>query len=175
MSCLCLAIRILARFTSSELLAVTLSNIMTNSEQKLRKANKELKDEVAELKVKLAKVLKELSERTEECKLIVGNCGEVLSPDKTKSVEFVSDQYDDLIAFKVSASKELEEIRARLDKISETCDRIKKSLDAFELYSYQFSIKIVGMPMVAEREHHEQTANLCLQFFCSSFVSLYES
>ena len=89
----------------------------------------------------------------------------MLSPDKTKSVEFVSDQYDDLIAFKVSANEELEEIRARLDKISETCDRIQKSLDAFELYSYQFNIKIVGMPMVAEREHPEQTANLCLQLF----------
>ena len=115
--------------------------------------------------MKLEKVLKELSERTEECNLNVGNGVEVLSPDKTKSVEFVSDQYDDLIAFKVSASKELEEIRARLDKISETCDRIQKSLDAFELYSYQFNIKIVGMPMVAEREHPEQTANLCLQLF----------
>ena len=48
---------------------------MTNSEQKLRKANKELKDEVAELKVKLEKVLKELSEQTEECNLNVGNGG----------------------------------------------------------------------------------------------------
>ena len=94
--------------------------------------------------------MKELSERTEECKLNVGNGGEVLSPDKTKSVEFVSDQNDDLIAFKVSrAIKELEGIRARLDKISETCDHIQTSPDAFELHSYQFNIKIVGMPMVA--------------------------
>ena len=83
---------------------------MKNSEQKLRKANKELKDEVVELKVKLEKVLKEISKRTEECKLNVGNRGEVLLPDKTVSVEFVSDQYDDLIAFKVSASKELDSI-----------------------------------------------------------------
>ena len=51
----------------------------------------------------------------------------MLSSDKTKSVEFVSDQYNDLIAFKVSASKELEEIRARLHEISETCDHIQKS------------------------------------------------
>ena len=130
---------------------------MTNSEQKLRKANKELKDEVAELKVKLEKVLKELSERTEEYKLNVGNGVEVLSPDKTKSVEFVSDQYDDLIAFKVRASKELEEIRARLDKISETCDRIQKLLDAFELYSYQFNIKIAGMPMLNRYHFCEQS------------------
>ena len=49
----------------------------------------------------------------------------MLSPDKTKTVEFVSDQYDDLTAFKVSASKELEEIKARLDKISEACDHIQ--------------------------------------------------
>ena len=57
-------------------------------------------------------------------------------------MEFVSDQYDDLIAFKVRASKELEGIRARLDndKISETCDHIQKPLDTFELYSYQFNI-----------------------------------
>ena len=82
-------------------------------------------------------------------------------------MEFVLDQYDDLIAFKVSASKGLEGIRARLDndKIPETYDHIQKPLDTFELYSYQFNIKIVGMPMVAEREHPEQTANLCLELF----------
>ena len=80
---------------SSNLRGVTLSNIiMTNSEQKLRKANNELKDEVAGLKVKLEKVLKELSEGTEECNLNVGNGREVVSSDKTKSVEFVSDQHD---------------------------------------------------------------------------------
>ena len=82
---------------------------MKNSQQKLRKANKELKDEVAELKVKLEKVLRELRKWTEECKLNVGNSdGEVLSTsDKTKSVEFVSAQYDDLIAFKVKSLKKL--------------------------------------------------------------------
>ena len=106
--------------------------------------------------MKQEKVLKELNERTEECKINVGNDSEVLSLDKTKSVEFVSAKYDDLIAFKASASKELQEIKARLDKISETRDHIQKSLDAFELYSYQFNIKIVGMPMVAEREHPEK-------------------
>ena len=115
--------------------------------------------------MKQKKVLKELSEGTEECKPNVGNGGEVLSPDKTKSVELVSAKYDDLLAFKASASKELQEIRARLGKVSETCHHIQKSVDAFELYSYQFNIKIVGMPMVAEREHPEKTANLWLQLF----------
>ena len=50
-------------------------------------------------------------------------------------------------------------------KISGTCKNIQKLVDAFELYSYQFNIKIVEMPIIAEREHLEQTANLCLQLF----------
>ena len=33
------------------------------------------------------------------------------------------------------------------------------------MYRYQFNVKIVGLPLVAERETCEQTANLCLQLF----------
>ncbi|CAH3025303.1 unnamed protein product, partial [Porites evermanni] len=88
-----------------------------NSEQILRKANKELKDEVAELKVKLEKVLKELSEQTEECKLNVGNGVEVLSPDKTKSVEFVLDRNDDLIAFKFVRRLAKDQVMAARKKV----------------------------------------------------------
>ena len=125
--------------------------------KKIKNSKKELKDEVGELEMKL-------SQRGKEWKLNVGdNGGEELSSKKTKSVEFVSAQYDDLMAFKASASKEVEEIRARLDKIFETCNHIQKLLDAFELYSFQLNIKIVGIPIIAEREHPEQTANLCLQ------------
>ena len=40
-------------------------NNMTN-EKKLRKANKELRDEVAELKVKLEKVSQDLTDKIEE-------------------------------------------------------------------------------------------------------------
>ena len=59
---------------SCELQAESLSKIiiMTNSEQKLRKANKELKDEVAELKMKLEKVLKEVT--LERKKLHILDC-----------------------------------------------------------------------------------------------------
>lgn len=51
--------------------------------------------------------------------------------------------------------------------ISDACDRIEKSIDTFQAYSYQFNIKIIGMPLVAERESSEQTANLCLQLFAA--------
>ena len=115
----------------------------------MRKANKELRDEVAELKAKLEKVSQELTDKIEEYKPDVSlssNGGETLSSDKADSVEFVSAKYDVLMAFKVSATNELKEIRSRLEKISEASARIQKSIDAFESYSYQFNIKIVGMP-----------------------------
>ena len=44
-------------------------------------------------------------------------------------------------------------------------DLITKSLDAFEEYSYQYNVKIVGLPTVAENEISEQTTHLCLKLF----------
>ncbi|CAH3040139.1 unnamed protein product, partial [Pocillopora meandrina] len=49
--------------------------------------------------------------------------------------------------------------------ISDACDRILQSIDGFEMYSYQFNIKVIGLPLLAAKETTEQTANLCLQLF----------
>ena len=98
--------------TSAELRA---PNNMIN-EQKLRKANKELRDKVAEVKAKLEKVSQELTDKIEEYKpdmSMSSNGGETLLSDKADSVEFVSAKYDVLTAFNVSATKELKEIRSR--------------------------------------------------------------
>lgn len=56
-------------------------------------------------------------------------------------------------------------MKFKLNSISDACDRLSKSIDSFEIYSYQFNVKITGLSLVAERESSEQTANLCLQLF----------
>ena len=56
-------------------------------------------------------------------------------------------------------------MKLKLNSISDAYDRLSKSIDSFEIYSYQFNFKITGLPLVAERESSEQTANLCLQLF----------
>ena len=38
-----------------------------------------------------------------------------------------------------------------------------KSLDAFEEYSYNYKVKIVGLPTVAKNETSSQTTHLCLK------------
>ena len=74
-------------------------------------------------------------------------------------------QCDDFEAFKKYALKELKRLSSRLNVISDACDRISQSIDGFEMYSYQFNIKVIGLPLLAAKETTEQTANLCLQLF----------
>ncbi|CAB4031644.1 Hypothetical predicted protein, partial [Paramuricea clavata] len=51
------------------------------------------------------------------------------------------------------------------NKISERCDLIAKTVEESEAYSYQFNVKIVGVPEIAEKESAQQTANLCIKLF----------
>ena len=108
---------------------------------KLRRENQALRNEIEELKSKLQKVSDDLSKNQHG-----GHAERELSPGKAHSVEFMSRQIQKLIS--------------RVDEISVLCDNIRKSVEASETYSYQFNIKIVGVPTVAERETSQQTADL---------------
>ena len=101
------------------------------------------------------------TDRTED----VNHGGKAQLSSEKELVGFVSAKYDDLVAFQKSATEELQRIKSRLNAISDACDRLEKSIDAFESYSYQFSVKTVGMPLVADQKTSEQTTNLCLQLF----------
>lgn len=134
-------------------------------DQKLKKANQALKSELEDLRQQIQKLSEELTKKTEHSEQDDSHGAEFLSPGRSKSVEFVSAKYDELVAFKSYATEELQKINSRLNTISEACDRIEKAVDTFEAYSYQFNIKITGMPPVTEHEDAEETTNLCLQLF----------
>ena len=125
-----------------------------------------MRNEVAELKKHLEKLSAEIGNRTEESYQAGANHGSNSSPEsKAKSVEFIYAQYDELQAFRKYASKEIKKTKLKLNSISDACDWLLKSIDSFEIYSYQFNVKITGLPLMAEWESSEQTANLCLQLF----------
>ena len=88
-----------------------------------------------------------------------------MSPGKEHSVAFMSDQFDSFASFKSAATKQIQQLTKRVEEISIRCDRITKCLDAFEEYSYQYNIKIVGLPTVAENETSDHTTHLCLKRF----------
>ena len=137
---------------------------MSGTEQ-LRKENQSLRNEIADLKEKMQKISKNLSTMGEQHgrRSVEGE----MSPERVHAVEFVSQQYDVLTKFKEEATRQIKELAARVDEISTLCDRITKSIEASEAYSYRFNLKIVGVPSVAERESPQQTANICLKLFAA--------
>lgn len=135
---------------------------MTGNE-KLRKENQSLRNEIAELKEKLQKISEEFSSKKAE--LTKPDAEKKMSSEGANSLEFVSSKYDDLVAFKDEAVKQIKQLFTRVAEISILCDRIAKSIDTLEAYSYQFNVKIVGMPATTQNETSDQTVALCLRLF----------
>ena len=55
----------------------------------------------------------------------------------------------------------------KLDSLAKDVDRIDKAIDDILSYSYQYNLKIVGVPQIKENESAYETTNLCLKIFCA--------
>ena len=53
----------------------------------------------------------------------------------------------------------------KLDSLPKDVDRIDKAIDDILSYSYQYNLKIVGVPQIKENESAYETTNLCLKMF----------
>lgn len=62
---------------------------------------------------------------------------------------------------------QIRQLTTRVNEISIMCKQVEKSINAFRDTSYHCTIKIVGIPTVAERQAPEQTTQLCLRLFSS--------
>ena len=132
---------------------------------KLRKENQQLKLDIAELQKKLEKVTDEISQRSDMTDQNGLHARKLpLSPGKEKSVEYISDQYDKLVSFKNNTLKVLKDMKSQLGNIESKCHKISEAVDQMEEYSYQFNIKIVGMPQHVSQST-EVTSKLCLDLF----------
>ena len=85
--------------------------------------------------------------------------------DTIKSLEFLSNQYDDLLAFSDCAKKQMQQFNDRLHFIEKQVARIDTALDEVQRYSYQYNLKIVGVPEQGDSERAQETANLCIALF----------
>jgi len=76
-----------------------------------------------------------------------------LSPGQSKSVDFISSQYDGIM-------EQLQSIKVKLNGLDHRCNEIRLAIDERQAYSYHYNIKIFGLPTVMEREKSESTAKL---------------
>ena len=67
--------------------------------------------------------------------------------------------------------EQLRAIKAKLNGLDHRCNKLRLAIDEMQAYSYQYNIKIFGLPTFAERENKESTAKLCLQLFQSMGVN----
>ena len=68
--------------------------------------------------------------------------------------------------------KALENFSRRLDLLTVNVDRIDKAIDEMLYYSYQYNLKIVGVPLISESESAQDIAELCVKLFSGLGVNV---
>ena len=70
-------------------------------------------------------------------------------------------EHGDFQSVQTRADSEVKRLSARLAQVSAKVDEVGKAIDAMEEYSYQYHIKIVGVPELNSQETAEDTSKLC--------------
>ena len=124
---------------------------------KLGKENEKLRTDLHATKEEVEKLSKLVTGKSQDD----ASCP--LSPGQSKSVDFIRSQYDGIM-------EQLQSIKAKLNGLDHRCNELRLAIDEMQAYSYQYNIKIFGLPTFAERENSESTAKLCIQLFHSMGV-----
>ena len=88
-----------------------------------------------------------------------------LDPKTSTSLQFYSQSYDDLNQFRLNANKEIEKLWSRLNLLSGQVEKVAITIEEIQRYSYQYNIKIIGLPETDVHESASTTAALCLSLF----------
>ena len=137
---------------------------MPENNATLKKKNQELREQVNALSEEIRKLKEHISEHPS-------------SPDSsarsTETVlQFYSDAHDESQTFQADVSKELKRLSTWLAEISTRVDELGKAIDSMCEYSYQYNVKIVGMPELSEQESYSQTSGLCVKLFSEMGVDI---
>lgn len=129
---------------------------------KLKKQNENMQKEIEDLKDELKKV-------EENFRAIGGNGGRPARPDldTERTLNFIGEEYDDLNAFRKSATDQLEAFKGKLESLSDKVKEMAEVLDEVVDYSYRFNVKLIGVPEIqtGQREPAIDMAKLCVSLF----------
>ena len=83
----------------------------------------------------------------------------------SNTVEHVSAEYDDLKSSTAAVVRDLKKIEERLAEISQKVYDVQDAVESIMAYSYQYNIKLMGIPQVKDSTSAEETAEICLKLF----------
>ena len=133
----------------------------------LRKEIQDLKKQLSEIQTNLISIQKEVNYEKQH------GAGKkqrtwsqtpsltIAQPDtkpNENDVQFLSNEYDELL-------KRLTNLEAHVSVIARKTESISKAIDDIQLYSYQYNLKIVGVPQTDPDQKASNTVDLCLKVF----------
>lgn len=132
----------------------------------LKRENDDLKSQLNDLKKEFQFLKSKMAEQKDYSEAAA------TALPSTQDVQFLSDSYDALVKSESSLSKALDNFSRRLDLLTAKVDRTDKAIDEMLYYSYQYNLKIVGVPLLSERESARDTAELCAKLFTGLGVNI---
>ena len=114
------------------------------------------------------KELKNLTKEFESLRAKMADKSDRASSPSSADVQHLSDTCDGF-------STTIESFQRRLNKLASQVEAVTKAIDEATSYSYQYNLKIFGVPETNEKETAEETTSLCLKIFKKIGVDISET
>lgn len=136
----------------------------------LKRENDSLKEEIATLRRGFENLQQTLTRNDAQES---GNGGEascsITKDEALNTLQFYGKAYDDL---RSEADKSLQQLWSHLKALTSRVDDIGNAIDEIQRYSYQYNVKIVGLPEIDPQESASATTSLCISLLKASGVNI---
>ena len=131
----------------------------------LKKENNELKAEIESMRKDLKKLEQDIKSTEARSISNAETTCSAMDKETVKSLEYLSNEYDDLQRFRSSSKQQLSRLESRLATVEEKIENLSKSIDEAEQYSYAFNVKILGISESNPKETAAETSQMCVEIF----------
>ena len=143
---------VIVKFKSLSICRLTRPSALKKQNQELKAQIGVLSDDINNLKMKLRVNAGDDSTSTAAAQIE----NDQRSPTK---------EHSDFQSVQTRAEAELKRLSASLAQVRARVDEVGKAIDAMEEYSYEYNIKIVGLPELNAQETAMDTSKLCAKLF----------
>ena len=120
---------------------------------------RKLKEENDDLKSKLSQLYDELKEVRKKLETSISN------DEIQDSVNFMNAEYEDFNAKKSVLDNDVRKIEEKLTAFALKVNEIGETVETLMAYSYQYNLRILGIPQANAKESAQESVDLCLRLF----------